>query len=146
MVVDELRFSLSDSPVEILEELKGIVRNGIDHHRKLIAGNRARILANLKTLGLSEEEERHVSVTVAALCALDPTTEIRLATSTIERINEALALDSVVTTVHPPAPFTLGEALTKAELKTRLESWLQSLPEEGQLTFEISETVSPDSI
>ncbi len=146
MVVDELRYSESDSPVEILEELKGVVRNGIDHHRKLIAGNRGRILANLKTIGLTEEEERHITVTVSALCALDPTIEIRLSTGTIERINEALSQDTVVTTVHPPAPFTLGEALTKAELKARLESWLQSLPEDGQLTFEISEGFSNEVI
>jgi hypothetical protein len=139
MVVDELRFAPSDSPVEILEEIKGVVRNGIDYHRKLIAGNRARILANLKTIGLSEEEERQVSVAVAALSALDPNTEVRLSAETIDRINEALALDSAVTTVHPPAPFTLGETLTKQELKSRLDAWIQSLPEEGQLTFEISD-------
>jgi hypothetical protein len=123
-----------------LEQLTTTVNQGIQHFRQCVLQNRSLIQQGLRTLGLTESEERLVTATLAALSSSTPAKELVIAPETIDAINAALVAGSPVVPVPVPLPFTPGESATKADLAARFAEWLAGLPDDTVITFDGQES------
>lgn len=125
----------------MVEDLKQLVRTGVDYHRRLILQYRPKLSQNLRTATTATGSNKdQVGALLALISSGESTTAMTMTPGMVELINEFLKEETRVIPASPPAPFVLGDRLTKAELKSRLNSWLESLPDDGDLAFEMSES------
>ncbi|MBX7219603.1 MAG: hypothetical protein K1Y36_06635 [Blastocatellia bacterium] len=125
----------------LMDELKAVVRNGIEYHRRLVHQYRPKLSQNLRALAASQQAggKDQAGPLMALISGNDPAATVNLTFSMIEFINEALKDEKTVLPASPPPPFILGEHFTKAELKAKLLSWIETLPDEEGLSFEMAE-------
>ncbi len=119
-----------------LEQLKETVQQGIQYFRHYIAQHRSLIQQNLRTLGLTDAEERLTTAALAALTSTNPQTEFAIAPEAVDHINAALALAQLASAAVRRLPVLTGMAITKADLTARLTAWLEELPEDVPIVLE----------
>ncbi|MEW6731275.1 MAG: DUF6079 family protein [Acidobacteriota bacterium] len=123
------RINYTINPAIALEVLKTVIEHGTTYHQKLLAQYRAQI-------GMLFGQNSQEAEQLKSLLAISNGEAHKITLSTIEALNEAFAKIQARTPIGVLPAVQLGGRTTKQELRERFERWIDSLPDEPEVSLE----------
>ncbi|HQR38401.1 MAG TPA: DUF6079 family protein [Blastocatellia bacterium] len=130
------RLGNTDGVARMCERLRMIVEQGTTEHIQTIRQFRQTILIGMRTM---DADAAYADASVPLISLLSGGEKIpEITPSTVELINNCVAGQPAPVVVSVPPALEPGLAITKQDLRMRLMAWLEELPGDDGVVFEVS--------